>query len=169
MSTITIVRNLVTISSEWDDAAGEIVREYAVDYRGTELWDSAFTLTRNDDDTVWIVSDGCEAVETEDAVEALRTYAEFIETFVDNLYDDATAQAVWQAEIDRALADAESLRMATKVGAEAELREAARAGRAASERVRALAIAAVKAGASEVRAAELAGVSRPTLRKWLGK
>lgn len=118
---------------------------------------------------MWIVSDGCEAVETEDAVEALRTYAEFIETFVDNLYDDATAQAVWQAEIDRALADAESLRMATKVGAEAELREAARAGRAASERVRALAIAAVKAGASEVRAAELAGVSRPTLRKWLGK
>lgn len=35
MSTITIVRNLVTIETEWDDAAGEIVREYAVDYRGT--------------------------------------------------------------------------------------------------------------------------------------
>lgn len=37
------------------------------------------------------------------------------------------------------------------------------------ERLRRCAIEAVQAGMSEVQAARLAGVSRPTLRKWLGK
>ena len=148
MSTITIARELVT------DWAGD-----------TPL--DGFTLTRNDDDTAWTVSDGRDAAEVEDDAEALRTYAEFIDTFADD--QEPSTRAVWQAEIDRARADAESLRVGARADASWELREAARASRSASERVRTLAIAAVAAGVSEVRASELAGVSRPTLRKWLGK
>ena len=51
----------------------------------------------------------------------------------------------------------------------AEVEAARQAHEETSERLRRVAVGAVKAGASEVQVARAAGVSRPTLRKWLGK
>lgn len=51
-----------------------------------------------------------------------------------------------------------------------QLADLATSAQEAGEVVRRVAVEAVRSGAlSEVKAAEAAGVSRPTLRKWLGK
>ena len=59
------------------------------------------------EDGTYTVRDGAESFSTSDPAEALRMYADFIETFVGD-QDEATATK-WQAEIDKALADAAAI------------------------------------------------------------
>ena len=66
---------------------------------------AGFTLTEVEGG--WEVNDGRDATVCDTPAEALRTYAEFIETFIDD-QGEAT-RTVWQVEIDRARADAEAV------------------------------------------------------------
>lgn len=105
MSKITIARCLV--------ATVESQRETIVAKRVEDIRDAVSGFTLTDEAGAYVVSDGRDSFETADAAEALRTYAEYIETFVDDL-DDPETQTVWQAEVDRARADADALGAATR-------------------------------------------------------
>lgn len=95
MNHITVTRNLVT------DFAGDTL----VDYNGTDIA-SGFTLTETDEG--FEVSDGTTTEVVADPAEALRTYAEFIWTFADDVEDEAT-KAAWLGEIAKARKDADAL------------------------------------------------------------
>lgn len=87
MNAITVTRQLVTAT----------VGDTALD---------GFTLKANEGGG-YIVSDGRDSAQADGPTEALETYANFIETYIDD--QDAETAAKWQAEIDKALADAAAI------------------------------------------------------------
>lgn len=55
----------------------------------------------------WLVRDGRDAAEVDTAADALRTYADFITTFLED--QDETTAALWALEVERARRDAAQL------------------------------------------------------------
>lgn len=102
----------------------DITRVLGIDWLGHEPVDG-FTLQK-DDDGLWEVSDGREArtFAVGREADALRTYAEFIATFVDDQDDETKAE--WQRQIAQAREDAAAIDGTTglsKTRAEAIVRE----------------------------------------------
>ena len=97
----------------------KIERELVTDWVG-DTAAGGFTLTRYDVDTHgprgvapdnaagWIVSDGTAAEYAATARDALLTFADFIETFVDD-YPGEVDYAPWRAAIEQARADAAAM------------------------------------------------------------
>ncbi|MGI8578302.1 MAG: hypothetical protein ACR2KG_10400 [Nocardioidaceae bacterium] len=108
MSYHTIARTLVT---GW---AGDTPTSGFRIEIATEAFGETFDAPR------WVVSDGqsSETFTLFRADEALRTYAEYIETFL----DDATDAAAWSAEIARARTDAAAWSAGIKARIEASAR-----------------------------------------------
>lgn len=94
-ATQTIARTLVT---GW--AGDTPISGFRIEL-ATEAFGETFDAPR------WVVSDGqsSETFPVEDAAAALRTYADYIETFL----DDAADAAEWSAEIVKARTDAAAL------------------------------------------------------------